>query len=182
MVGPLSERLFAAVPIPPEVAAAVHAWQEAAAVPGRAVLPENLHITLRFVGDVDEVERDRWLAALDDADWPAPFRLRLGGLGGFPSLRKATVAWLAVEGDVGELAECARVADEAADEAGLGLEERPFRPHLTVSRIRPPRSLSTLDAPPLGVRVKVDHLVVFRSHLGRDGVRYEPIERFALPA
>lgn len=155
---------------------------ESVAIPGVVVPVENLHLTFRFVGDVDPVSFDRLLAALAESTLPAPFRIRLGGLGAFPKARKASVLWLDVSDPADELSEIHSVVEEACETAGLGQEERPFRPHVTLSRIRPPADVRSLidSTPRLDVSSTVDELVVLRSHLGGGVPRYEPLERFPL--
>jgi len=74
------------------------------------------------------------------------------------------------------------VAEEAAQSAGFGPEDRLFRAHLTLSRVRPAEDVSGLletfaDA---GVGWRCRSVVVYRSHLGRGGARYEPLETFPL--
>lgn len=147
-------------------------------LPGRRVPAENLHITLRFLGDIDSLSFDRLLAGLDATDWPGPFPIRLGGLGAFPSSRNGTVAWLEVDDPTGGLDRLHAGVETAAGDAGLGREERPFHPHLTVSRVRPPADLrhAIRTAPPVGIGSRVEAVVVLRS----SGTEYEPLERFPL--
>ncbi|MFP3914140.1 MAG: RNA 2',3'-cyclic phosphodiesterase [Actinomycetota bacterium] len=170
-------RVFAAVRPPPEVVAALDERLAALPIPGRPVPPPNWHVTLRFVGHVEEVAYQRWLAELDSADLPSPFRLSLSKLGAFPRPARATVLWVGVEGD-GRLERLAEAVDEAADGAGLGREERPFWPHLTISRVRPPadvRGLMSEDhAWELPFRVGEFHV------MAAQGRRYRIYETFSL--
>ena len=137
----IRDRFFVALRLPPEVRLAVDEWREGLALPGRPVPPEKFHVTLRFVGPAGRVGRERIVAALDGAELGGPFGFRVVGLGGFPRLRKAAVAWAALEGDGGRISQLAGVVDEAVASAGFGHEERPFRAHLTLARIRPPRDI-----------------------------------------
>ncbi len=128
-------RLFAAVVPPPELVVALADQLSPISLPGRPVPPANWHITLRFVGRVDEVTYERWLGALDEISSEA-CRVSVQGLGAFPQPRRATVLWAGVESaGLGDLAEA---VEEAAQRAGIAAEERPFRPHLTLARVRPP--------------------------------------------
>lgn len=169
-------RVFAAVVPPPEVVAALDDRLENLSIPGRPVPPPNWHLTLRFIGKVDEVRYQRWLGAIDSAALPSPFRVTLGGLGAFPRPARATVLWVGVEGD--QLSDLATVVDEAAAEAGLGGEERPFRPHLTISRVRPPADVRPLidagDGWKLPFRVREFHVMAAL------GSRYRVYETFSL--
>lgn len=132
-------RVFAAVKPPIDVVAAVDDRLGSEVIPGRRVPPENWHITLRFVGETEPVAYERWLANLDAASKPSPFRLSLGELGAFPRSARATVLWVGVHGE--GITGLAEVVDDAAEASGLGREDRPFRPHLTLARIRPPEDV-----------------------------------------
>ncbi len=182
MVEGVATRVFVAVPLPDEVRMALADRLEPLAMPGKVVPPENWHITLRFLGWTDDVAFDRMLAALDESDLGSPFNVMLGRMGAFPRPRSATVIWLAVSEGLTRLEELATIAEEAAQSAGFGPEERPFRAHLTLSRVRPAEDASDLldsfQGADLGWRC--GSVVVYRSHLGRDGARYEPLETFPL--
>jgi 2'-5' RNA ligase len=67
-------------------------------------------------------------------------------------------------------------AEESAQGAGLAPEERPFHPHLTLARIRPPVDVRGLLDEELDLSWPCDRVVVYRSHLGRGGARYEPLD------
>ena len=176
----MSQRLFVAVSLPPEIRMAIDAWRDQLALPGKLVPAENLHITLRFVGDVDEIGHDRLLAELSEAVTPGAFTIRIEGIGGFPRPSKATVAWAGVRDDR-LLKELAEAVDEAVAAAGFDYEDRPFHPHLTLSRIRPPAVLhaaASVSGP--GVNVRVDRFVLYASRFESGGVRYEAVEAFSL--
>ena len=178
-------RLFMAVPLTDEARhQMVYLLNDAVArpLPGRAVPPENWHLTLRFLGDTGEVERDRVLAALDEADLGESFRVRWGGLGAFPRARRATVLWVGLDRGAEESVRLAEVVGEAVQAAGFSPEERPFRSHLTLSRIRPHQDVTSLleAVGPLDIGMPVERVVLYESHLGREGARYEEIESFGL--
>jgi RNA 2',3'-cyclic 3'-phosphodiesterase len=103
-------------------------------------------------------------------------------LGAFPNPRRATVIWLGVTRGEDRLTELADLCEEAAQSAGFPPEDRPFHPHLTLSRVRPAEKVVDLLAsePPPPIRTTVDRVTLFRSHLGRGGAVYEPIEEFPL--
>ena len=177
--------MFAAVPITDDARGAIDALVDRAAprgLPGRVVPPPNWHVTLRFLGDVEETGRDRMLGALDEADLGDPFMVRWGALGAFPRPARATVLWVGADRGVEDLTILASVVEEAARSAGFPAEDRPFRSHLTLSRIRPHQDVTPLleRVEPLGVSMPVDRVVLFRSHLGKGPARYEEIEEFPL--
>jgi 2'-5' RNA ligase len=175
-------RLFVAVPLSGEVQAALVERLDGVAIPGRVVPPENWHLTLRFLGWVDQVGYERLLGALDSSDLGSSFRMGLGALGAFPRPSKATVVWVAVTEGVDRLEELAVVADEAALDAGFEGEERPFRAHLTLSRVRPQEDVSRLvdGFAEVGLSWRCETVVVYQSHTGRGGPRYEALETFPL--
>ncbi len=182
MVEGLTRRIFVAVPLPDEVRMALADLLGSVVVPGKMVLPQNWHITLRFLGRTDEIAYDRFLAALDNCDLGPSFDMGLGELGAFPRPRSATVLWVAVTKGQGRLEDLAADAEAAAQTAGFTPEDRPFRPHLTLSRVRPAADVSRLvdgfSAAGIGWRCR--SVVVYRSHPGRGGARYEPLETFPL--
>ena len=140
----------------------------------------NMHITLRFIGDVDDVGVDKLAAGLDEIETSGPFSFRLGSLGAFPALHKATVAWIAIE-ESGQLSDLAADVDEAVFRAGFGHEDRPFHPHLTLARIRPPQDLTGCDLESrLGAKINVDRFTLYQSSFVGRGVEYEALDHFEL--
>lgn len=151
-------------------------------LPGRPVPPENWHLTLRFLGSTDAVTYERILRQMEGADLGARFTLGFGGLGAFPRSERATVLWLGVERGEGEVRALAERVEGALEAAGVPPEERPFHPHLTLSRIRPHQDVRPLvgEVGAFPLRQPVEEVVLFRSHLGRGPARYEAMERFPL--
>jgi 2'-5' RNA ligase len=120
---------------------------------------------------------------VDAADRGPAFALRWGSLGAFPRPRRANVLWLGVDQGESAAESLAVAVEEAAEAAGFPPEDRPFRSHLTLSRLRPDQDVAAvLDAvPPLGLAMAVDRVVLYQSHLGPGGPRYEEVEAFPLP-
>ncbi len=183
MVDPVG-RLFIAVPLEDDARHAVATrLGEGSALPGSVVPPTNWHLTLRFLGNVDPVAYDRMLEALDRAHLGRAFRIAFGRLGAFPRASRATVLWVAVDEGAERLSELAALVENALAEAEIPPDDRPFAPHLTLSRLRPPQDVRPLveAMPPLAVRQMVTRVVVYRSHLGgRRPARYEELESFPL--
>jgi 2'-5' RNA ligase len=133
------------------------------------------------LGDLDEVRYDRLLAELDQSKLPSRFTIEFGGLGAFPNSRRATVVWRGVERGTRELAALASEVETACVNAGNDPEDRPFRPHLTLSRVRPERDVGVLlDSELAPVRTPVSELTVFRSDLGSGSAKYERLDSISL--
>lgn len=153
----------------------------------RWVPPENVHLTLQFLGAVPEERLEALRGAIArTAAHSRPLALEVKGAGGFPSARRPRVLWAGLTGEVPALAVLA--ADLGRELAPLGFppEDRPLSPHLTLGRAREGRG-----APGLGgalaqagsqdaVLWRADTLVLYRSHLGPSGARYEPLQAFPL--
>lgn len=173
-------RVFAAVPLPGEERAILASRFDDVPLPGKVVPPHNWHLTLRFLGQVGSVTFERFLLGLEPLEGTGGFTIRLGRLGGFPDPRRATVVWAGVEEGADRLVELNQAAEEAARAAGLDPEERPYHPHLTLARVRPPEDMGDLVELDLGLRWSCREVVVYRSHLGPGGARYEPLELLEL--
>ena len=131
---------------------------------------------------MDQADYEILLARLDEAELGARFDLGFGSLGAFPRPAHATVLWLGVEDGSGVLIDLAGAVEEAAIEAGFMPEDRPFHPHLTLSRVRPSQHVGRLlDAvPPFPLRQTVRRITVFESVLGRGPAVYVPLDTFEL--
>lgn len=107
--------------------------------PFRWIEPEQLHITLKFLGHLPEavvpslVEETR-----QGCRGIAPFELSLRGMGFFPHPKRAQIFWMGVDGNLAALASVQEAAEHAAATHGIEKEQRPFHAHITIGRARPP--------------------------------------------
>lgn len=126
-------RLFVAIDLPEEIKASLS--QLSGAVPGaRWVAPSEIHLTLRFIGDVDpqRVEKiKKELAAIQFGSFP----LRVAGVGHFPARGYPRVLWVGLEPRP-ELMSLQQRIERALQQAGVPPEERPFSPHITLARLK----------------------------------------------
>lgn len=181
---PSAGRLFVAAELEDGVRDALeaHLRSVASPMPGRPVPPRNWHFTLHFLGDVPADAAERLRDALRAAPLGPAFDVALGGLGAFPRPARATVLWVGVgEGREALSALAARV-EEVSVSCGFSPERKPFSPHLTVARLRPPEDVRTRvgRAPAFGGRTRIGAATLFRSVLGGGPPRYEVVERFPL--
>ena len=187
-------RAFVAVDLGPEAKDAARALQRQLdeALPRGGVRwtrPDQLHLTLRFLGGVLATSLPELCQALDGALRGAPpFRLRLDTLGAFPSSRAPRVLWLGLEGDLPRLRDVqARVA-QAAAAFGEHQEARPFHPHLTLGRVNRPEAAVgrafqawvAQAASPAPCAWEVEAVRLIQSRLRPAGAVYAELARFAL--
>jgi 2'-5' RNA ligase len=182
-------RSFVAVLLPEAVQARV---DEAAAELRRRAGPvswvraENFHVTLRFLGSVDEATLGRARDALAEAAAGlAPFRLALGGFGGFPTAHAPRVIWVGLTAGAEPLVELHARLEAALARCGIPSEGRGFHPHVTLGRAREPRGASGIGelldgtGEPLGETV-VEAVHLMRSDLHPEGAHHSALAREAL--
>lgn len=149
------------------------------------VAPPNLHLTLKFLGEVPPAALEEVTDALTEAvAGTTPFSLHFYGLGAFPEMARPRVLWVDVA-EGGQAAQALQARVEAAlTRRGFAREERPFSPHLTLGRVREPRGLAALqqamarDARTDFGRLEVRALSLMRSDLSPAGSRYTELAAF----
>jgi 2'-5' RNA ligase len=134
-------RAFIAVEIPSEIHKAI----ESKAAPLRAALDaslvrwvptDNIHLTLKFLGDVSPTNVEMLSQMLSvEVSQHSTFALKFGGLGAFPNPRRPRVIWIGIQAPAG-LEALQRGIEAAAATLGYPSEERPFSPHLTIGRVK----------------------------------------------
>jgi 2'-5' RNA ligase len=151
----------------------------------RWVVPENLHVTLKFLGPtpgnlIPDIEEKLRRAA----GAHGRFTLKLSGAGAFPNERRPRVVWIGLV-DSDELLGLQRDIDASMEELGFEREDRPFSPHLTLGRVKSPRGnialakeLDALRGFDIGV-VEVGSVSLMKSELSPKGSKYT--ELFAAP-
>jgi len=178
-------RLFIALDIPAEVCAGLTKYMERAralATEARWARVEGLHVTLKFIGHVDDsvVEKIKAILASITA---APFEVKFTGVGFFPNPNAARVFWAGVDG-ADHLPRLASSIDSALEKLGFPRETKPYHPHLTLARTssRPLRELrQLLDGPPpqFGT-MTAREFFLYQSQPQKGGPKYTRLERFAL--
>lgn len=167
-------RLFVAVDLPPEIRRSLAAL--AGNLPGARWVPEEqLHLTLRFIGEVDEgtfhLIRDA-LGRIEGRSFP----LALGRIGHFPTARQPRVVWVGMQHCPLLLALQARV-EEAVRQGGIPPEERRFSPHITLARLKetPAQQVAAFETRHAGFATApftVDEFYLYTSRLTRDGAAH----------
>ena len=183
-----SWRVFSAFELPDHVRQRLHdhirrlreAVPEAAASWTRV---ENIHLTLKFFGNVD-VDR---IPAITEAAAQAvkefsPFHISVGTTGVFPKPSRAQVLWIGVSDPSGKLLSLQRQLENECAKKGFDKEDRAYRPHLTIARLRKPEGAKRLADAHLQMEfepaeIELKELIVLRSELSSKGSRYTAISR-----
>jgi RNA 2',3'-cyclic 3'-phosphodiesterase len=141
----------------------------------------NLHLTVRFLGHVEQALAEGIMDRLAAAGLRA-FDARLGEVGTFTRGRLARVVWLGLDSGVQEIAALAAAVEAESVQAGLVPEGRKFHAHLTLARARARDGAVLPELPPLPALAewRADELILYRSHLGRTGSVYEPLRPLTL--
>jgi 2'-5' RNA ligase len=174
-------RLFVAADLDQSARSAVAAAQSqlrtfAAQAVLRWVRPEHLHLTLAFLGEVEEARLVAAAGALTPPLGQRPFDMELGGLGVFPPRGAPKALWLGVRSDVHLRAVQQEVAGRLAA-AGFAVGERSFSPHLTIARWKKSGAgdrtpLASAPLPDPVARARIDHVTLYESRLSPAGPAY----------
>lgn len=183
-----STRTFVCLELPEAVrtqAAALQTRLGALAGQIRWVNAVNLHLTLRFLGELSRPQLEAVCSAVRKAaEYVEPFTVRYSGTGCFPSLRRPRIFWIGVA-EPTELARLFQAVEQELASAGFPRESRPFSPHLTLGRAR-------VDRPDAGLgeafakagftasSCLAKEVIVMKSVLGKAGPAYTPIARLPL--
>jgi 2'-5' RNA ligase len=147
-------------------------------VGARWVPKENLHMTLAFLGRVED-ERVGEISAAVAAALPGhvDFAVRLGELGAFPSVKRARVVWAGLDDPTGGLAGLADSVSGRLEPLGFPREARAFRPHVTLARLKTPARID-VDETLEPISFPVERIGLFESRLGRPHAVYSEVATF----
>lgn len=182
-------RTFVAMPIPADWETYLSGVERSLAAVIQGVSwtrPGNLHLTVRFLGDLGEAGAAQVgdAVARGAAGARAPL-VSLGGIGGFPRMDRPRVLWAGISAGESELLELGRRINAAIDAAGFDRADKPFRPHLTLGRVREGarglEALKTYAPPPPPPAAHLDRIFVMKSDLQPSGARYTALREVRLP-
>lgn len=150
----------------------------------RWVRVEGMHVTLKFIGYVEDSKFEAIVSALSKVHSNAPVELQFKGIGFFPSERRPRVCWCGIEAS-SNLAELARDIEQPLVPLGIAAEKRDFVPHLTLARFDSPHGLDKLiqkvhelESLDLG-STRETQFYLFESVLKRSGAEYTKLKSFA---
>ena len=184
-------RTFIAVELAPAIVAQAVSLVEQLRPAGadvKWVASQNMHLTLKFLGDVREEDTaDVCRVVTKTAVEFEPFDITLGGAGAFPNVRRPRTLWIGVTQGEKELVSLQTAVERALAKRGFPKEGRAFHPHLTIGRVREGgpamaelgQGLQDHAGFAAGTST-VRELVVFASYLSSTGPTYEPLARAPL--
>lgn len=148
------------------------------------VRADRIHLTLKFLGNVPPDQIQAIQSALETVAASAtPFRLQPAGCGAFPTLKQMRVVWVGLRGEDQALHSLQKSVGDALGSLGFEPEDRPFRAHLTLGRVKGRQRLRALQEALLARRgfelevFDVTELVLYKSDLLPEGARYTPLFR-----
>jgi 2'-5' RNA ligase len=182
-------RTFIAIELPSEIKSALASLQTELRRAGADVSwtrPENIHLTLKFLGEVDErrIGEVEKVCVASAAEFQ-PFTLRLNETGVFPNARQPRILWAGLAGEIEKTAEMRKRLDDGLALIGFEREEKDFRPHLTIGRVKSNGKIRELFAIAGARQVPalsfvVTEIVLMKSELHPAGARYTPMAKASL--
>lgn len=182
-------RTFIAVDLPQEIKQKIDAVSSSLRKYGGLVSwvrAANLHMTLKFLGEIDDDSLPDLKRVLEERISPlSRFQFSLKELGAFPDFRKPRVIWIGVDSGVKELTELAMRVDEATHSLGFEKDDRPFSAHLTIARVKDPRTVTDLAAEVQNTvfeseQIQAEEVIIMKSQLTPHGAIYTPLEKIKL--
>jgi len=150
------------------------------------VIPDNIHLTLKFLGNIDESrlsEIENVLRPIADAN--SPFEINLFKIGAFPDINYPRVIWAGIDKGCSQAEEIARNIEGGLEKIGFPKESRPFSAHLTLGRVRSGKNKVGLKEKLLSTSVRpsacpIKHITLFESRLTPHGPIYTARGNFPL--
>jgi len=182
-------RTFIAIEIPEPIKAELAKLQTELRRTGAEVgwtNADNIHLTLRFLGEIEEGQLDGVKQlCIETTIGVQPFTLRLEATGYFPNFRQPRVLWVAIGGEIEVAAQLQNRLEAGLIALGFDREDKPFKPHLTIGRVKSGKNVKQLvakaDMYPLPeLSFEVDELVLFKSELHPAGACYTVLARSKL--
>ena len=182
-------RVFLAVDVDAALRRRVDAFADTCRATGAEVswvAPQNLHLTVKFLGDTPDARIPEVCRAAEaTAQTAVPWELELAGVGAFPHLGRPATLWIGGGAGSATLAKLAGGLDDALHPLGFARENRPFAVHLTFGRIRRAsaglpalKQLLKENADTVFGRARIERLTVYASDLQRGGPVYTPLGEY----
>jgi len=184
-------RAFLAIEPPEDILQKIYGLQEKLKreISGRIswTRPQGQHLTLKFFGDISREDVKNICSVVQNSITSEPHvSLKIEKLGVFPDARRPRVLWCGTTGDVEKLSVLQKKLDNDFAKIGFPAEDRPFKAHLTLARIKDPRELTGMNEALkkhgefAAGEFTGRELILFQSNLSPQGVVYTRLETFSL--
>jgi len=150
------------------------------------VKPKNIHVTLKFLGEVSEEKIGAVFSATEKAlEGARKFTMNLQGMGGFPDLKRPRVIWVGTGSGEKELSRMAERIEQEMEKIGFPKEKRKFSPHFTIGRVKSQKNIEGLlrlvkSSDFQTDEIQVEEVVVMKSQLHPAGAIYTPLKKVPL--
>ncbi|MFA6383803.1 MAG: RNA 2',3'-cyclic phosphodiesterase [Candidatus Omnitrophota bacterium] len=186
-------RAFIAIELPQDIKDSISRLQaklKASGADVKWVPPSNIHLTLKFVGEIDATTQNGVCVLLNEiAAHTPPFTIRLAGLGAFPGSRSPRIIWVGLSQGQDQTKTIVDQLESGLEKYGIGRENRPFSSHITIGRVRSQKNMQHLThdmseteatiAEKLG-EFKAGKITLFKSTLLPNGPVYEILQETSL--
>lgn len=186
-------RTFIAIELPKEIKGSLSEVQDKLKTSGadvKWVNPQNIHLTLKFLGEIDDKNLGKITQILEEITQDKnPYPLRLSSIGAFPKINFPRVIWVGIDKGGTETKEIANALEENVAKIGIPKEDRPFSCHITLGRVKSAlnreglvENLNNLTnyAEKLNLEFPVTKIILFKSTLTPKGPIYEALKEASL--
>ena len=184
-------RTFVALPLDSHIVTSLqdlHQKLQSLPVDVKWVKPHSIHVTIKFLGDVEEAHLDSIYEAIHQGvSGVKPWRVGVKHIGTFPGMRNPRVVWVGLDDPTGTIMTVQDQVQAELVKIGFEKERRAFTPHLTVGRVRTPKGKKDLVSFLLDERerefgeMQVNRVVLYKSDLKPTGAEYTALQEFTLP-
>ncbi len=176
----MKKRIFIAISLPEVVREQLK--KDLEHIPGRMVPPENWHFTLQFLQFSEETKLERLKFILSNLNLGPPFSATLKNLGAFPNENSAKLLWVGLSEGTKELTTLAENITQTLIKEGYKIDTRPYIPHLTISRLLPPRKVSdVIQTIPIQEQTfLIKEIILYQSILNEESSHYIHLASYPL--
>ena len=141
-------RYFIGIPLPQEAKKKlkVQSWPGLSRYKDEKLVPQNnWHLTLAFIGNLDENQVESVRSLLKFFTWGGPFKLGIRNFGAFPTMQEGRIIYMGCNKGTDDISNLANLLRRQLDDLGITYDEKPFVPHVTLARLRSPKNLTRLS-------------------------------------
>ncbi len=186
-------RAFIAIDLPKEIKdylSLLEAKLKQSGADVKWVAPVNIHLTLKFLGEIDEQKTNKITQILEEISFRTPqYHLKLGDIGAFPNIKSPRIIWIGLAAGDNETKEIATNLEEKIEKIGIPKEDKPFASHITIGRIKSNLNREKLTQALTALTTENDKaiyqflatkLTLFKSTLTPQGPIYEAVKESSL--